>query len=100
MDFFIFSEDTSTGTKLIVSPLSLTAVKVFQKTKDDIANTAIIAINPATPLAVETDESDSDVAVLLRQNGRPVAFFLQGFSRVLKSDTQLSIKKPTPFYRH
>lgn len=51
---------------------------------------AIVIIDSATQLVVETDIFDS---MLLRQNGHPVAIF-QGICHSLNSDTQLPKKKP------
>lgn len=67
-------------------PLSPTAVKVFQRIKNDIANALIIAIDPATPL-VETNASNSSIAVSLRQNGHLIAFLSR---TLLRSEQQHS----------
>lgn len=60
--------------------LSPTAVKVFQKVKNNIANAVIVAIDPAILLVMETGACDSAIAASLTQNGRPVAFLTRTLS--------------------
>ena len=70
-----FSEKIHLLTQVRTFPLSDSAIRAFQNLKRDIANSAIVAINPSALLIVETDAFDSAIAASLRQHGRPVAFF-------------------------
>ena len=57
------------------------AVSAFQLLKAEIADAALVTIDPNIPLVVETDASDYAIGATLNQNGKPVAFF----SRTLSS---------------
>ena len=65
-------------------PLTEDAKDAFQKLKNDIVHSVMMAIEDNIPFRVETDASDFAIAATLTQSGRPVAFF----SRTLSTSEQ------------
>ena len=59
-------------------PLSIDALKAFQQLKNDVAKSAVVAIDESKNFQVETDASDTAIAATLNQDGRPVAFYSRG----------------------
>ena len=76
-----FSEKIRPLTQVSTFPLPHLAVKAFEKLKQNIAESAITALDPSIPLVVETDASDCAIAASLRQADRPVAFFSRTLSQ-------------------
>lgn len=75
-----FSEKIHPLVQTTSFPLQPQARSAFEGLKNDIAQTAVRAIDPLEPFVVETDASDHAIAATLCQAGRPVAFFSRTLS--------------------
>ena len=69
-----FSEKASALLHASTFPLDDDALNTFQRLKDDFAKGCLGAIADDLPFEVETDASEFALAVILSQDGRPVAF--------------------------
>ena len=59
------------------SPLDSESIKTFENFKEEIEKALLHSVDEKIPLEVETDASDTAIAVTLNQANRPVAFFWQ-----------------------
>ena len=57
------------------------AIQSFNILKRNIESAIVTAIDPNEPFVVETDASNSSIAAVLNQQGRPVAFFSRTLSK-------------------
>ena len=80
-----FSEKASPLLKSSSFPLTDEAIKAFQILKSDLSKASLCSINDNLPFEVETDASDSSIAAILSQQGKPVAFMSRTLSPTEKN---------------
>ena len=59
----------------VAFPLSENAVDCFRQLQNELANSALKAVDETVPFTLETDASDVALSAVLQQDGRPVAFW-------------------------
>ena len=86
-------------------PLSRDQVKAFEDIREEICRASMSPINELATFEVETDASDTAIASVLSQNGRPVAFYSRSLCRTEKlypaiEKEALSIVEAVRHWRH
>ena len=59
----------------VAFPLSENAVNCFCQFQNELANSALKAVDKTVPFILETEASDVAISAVLQQDGRPVAFW-------------------------
>ena len=80
-----FSEKASPLLKSSSFPLTDEAIKAFQILKSDLSKASLCSIKGNLPFEVETGASDSSIAAILSQQGKPVAFMSRTLSPTKKN---------------
>ena len=75
-----FSEKIQPLNQNTTFPLPDDVLQSFETLKKELEQATLITIDPAKPLIVETDASESTLSASLNQEGRPVAFFSRTLS--------------------